>query len=1839
MEAPGSDDLPGDPVDRVVTPVQQSIGSSSVYHQQGDNDVKEAQQRALEAVEAYHNQIATKLVGQALEDSAVQVCKAVQELIEAHSRDMDYASERNMELHRQLEQSIGAVEELTRQLNEMKRNPFPFHTIVEACGGIEKASQLAVRTALEQPCPSGGADDAPSQEDRAQPSGDLIEAKDMAPIAAGIGHQTVSDADITAVLAPQTTPEAFHRENLEGGAKDDDMQLSGNEQFMVSLLASHAKAQAVVQILRDDREHWKKSMAELENALQGALDENTQCREELDMLKLSAVSLEEYKSAVEARDAATYELEVMKLKVAELEEDLERLRSPEAAEEAASRDANAVSSQELRDVLARLIEDDHVVDENKEQGLDAPHEGMWNRALRDLDEQANSAAEHRAIQDRREEAERRLEQITAENRRLESTVEDLQKVNEALRLDAQALVYRNSVLSQQVASLLVKVEHLRRELKRSGKGLKRSGEDGVLYAMPSQGGNVRQKNAAKSAAIASEVLQQRLMMERSSSFTALPGSYSQSSGSSMETPTSSFSFRPEKINDPNSLLPSFASQSPSSCLPGTTRSRGIPMSIDYASSTEETPAAATSSFLLASLDVPFLPFAEGYEERESRLPFDKLRVERGLRRTLNTFSSPPPNSTGMPKQRVTLRNFGGETTFWGKPRAVRLPACDQLSGVAYGRPSSHLLLDPHEGSFSRQGSNAELASVLPPGQPLKLPVNEETEQMDPAFSAIVVSPKRTSAAREHGDLISTLALLDADEELDRYSVNTVSELVVRNQELLKELYIATQRADALEAQLGRLPARAEPHPVGSKAAATADEAPQSIVQKPGEYVSNLAYKRVRYDENAAFPHTRSSLTSPGGEDPTVTRYAISSSPSEAISGEEVVEEETLRTTPSATPDEGGKSHESANSSDPDSTDAHALSVGIQNAVMKLIETELHHYDARTARLDGGLAASLLRVLHAKDATEADLDALEGTKEDENGGLAEQAVFQPLVEVCASQAGMIARQAVELVRARQEAEATLQGGLWRTSQQILQQAVQELRELLGEIVKSRPKPREVSPALSASDRRKRPRGADIGEATTSSTGLPLLTSFDEVALLERVEQLLQIALDKEDTTLRAYQAAQRRQRHFIASKEKKLRQLAAKVQNALRQQQLNASVGATGASLVLSPNGPAISSAIPLPKTLTAGAGAASSRSPVVAPSLPSAKLAPVEGLPASTAIGSESCYDLEILERQVRDALAGRKEEGPHGSPHVVDGVEDGVEDIYFDQDSDIDDTTCGYLREQLAKAQTKLVRLTEELNKERDGHVELSARMWQLEVEREDALAARKSLEARIESMWTREQYEGMIAELDAARATIEDRDAQLASANQEKENLRAELNHYQERYSAFVEENRATVKERDLRLANQELHNAQLVQECTQHKSRIVNLVKEAEARVQVLADMEKHNTELEQQLSKVKHILLSEDRTQATLLGLYPGNALVEAHTQLVHVMREECEGLEARMRDLLSQFGQTKAELLKKDTELRQAVQKCQETENRLEEALYFIAQKGLGMPHHLEGGREDLSALDDTTADKKSEEDEDATPWITSKKKIQELQACVEVQEREIERLQGSEAAWKLREEALRMQLDAMSRDPMSEIVRRYGLKAVKDFEAMIEEMQGRVVELQTQVDVHTAKVVELEATLRQAEDGRTTAELRVGELQKRIEAITAERDVIQRERQELKAALETQKMRLEAQDTTLSQLRTELSELECRNRSTEEELEQCVAVRDKFHGDNCALVEKVDELVHALAQAEAEKRAANAAAAQSARASRFNGQGRSHYHPRIGAVHTLRMRAHDSLEADPNKGN
>ncbi|CCW67773.1 unnamed protein product [Phytomonas sp. Hart1] len=436
---------------------------------------------------------------------------------------------------------------------------------------------------------------------------------------------------------------------------------------------------------------------------------------------------------------------------------------------------------------------------------------------------------------------------------------------------------------------------------------------------------------------------------------------------------------------------------------------------------------------------------------------------------------------------------------------------------------------------------------------------------------------------------------------------------------------------------------------------------------------------------------------------------------------------------------------------------------------------------------------------------------------------------------------------------------------------------------------------------------------------------------------------------------------------------------------------------------------------------------------------------------------------------------------------------------------------------------------------------------------------------------------------------------------------------------------------------MAHQAQRHAQLTQLCAQHESRIANLVKEAEAHERALADGEAHNAALELQLGKVKHALLAGDHTQAILLDLYPDDALIKAHTQLVRNMREKGEGFEVRVRDLLSQLAQARDELLEKDTALRQAVQKCQETENRLEDALYFISQRGLGGPFEKATTMDDSSAPDNKTQGEKREEEEEeeenSPRWDTFNQTIRDLQICVESQKGEIDRLHKTEAAWKDREKTLREQLAAMSQNPLSENARRYGLKTVHSFEAMMEEMQARVVESQAQVDLHAANLKELEAGVREAEERWKTAEQRVVGLQNDLAELTSAREVLHREREELNAVVGAQKAQLEAHDEALSQLKKTLAELETHNRAAEQALKECVAARDKFCTDNRALVDKIDELVRALVQAEAEKRAA---VAQSARAARTMDQDGLHYHPRIGGIHALPAHANDSARTDPN---
>lgn len=879
MESVDYDALPTPPASTLWT---SSSGSPEELHHPGDNPsstIHEAthplaavEERARASIEAYRSAITGKLVEKALVASADVVQVTMQQMLTSHSSEVALLNSENEQLRHQLSQASDAMERLTQQLVNLE---------------AQRQQEHQSRSVVSLPTPastSSGVNEQVSSTRVEQGSTTSLTHTTEGQVR-DASHLATADTSLAcASPSPAVDPVAF-----------------------ASLVADYTKLQGLNGMLEAEREVWRRNLSDVSQLLAEVVRENTIYQRELCTLRASSVPLEQYRDVVQARDEALSQLETMRLEAAKLSEQLEMelQRQEEAAHLQQAVEAATLARPECHasdtEGMAADPRNREAINEEAVTG----HPGTWGIAIRELEEQAMLAVGHQATCERLADVEAQLEALTAENTSLQASLSAVEKEDESLRADAQSLTFRNAVLSQQVASLLVKVERLRRQPRESVE-------------------SIHTESSAATSTQQQPPLHRREALRRDGMIGASAACQ---------------------------LMQARASARPSGC---------------------HRPSDGPPHLFHTSLDVSFMTSPHVYQT------LAPVEVEHGLARALDTFTGPPRR-----RRRIGLRHLGCVDLEVELPCVARLPASDQLSGVALSRPSAFSVLDPAQGTVRRSsGIRPVKESALMPRGP------------DRDGSVL-------SLGSEREDLLDMLDMIDADESLDKYSVNTVAELVIRNQELLQQLYAATQQRPDAGGEIRRSDSATTP-PVDA-----------GCLHEDGTAGSS-SRKRSREELGAS----RRAEHRPTTEAPAHVATIVE--PSDAR-GTALVPSQVSSRSPFLTLD--------------------AWTAQAQESAAVLVEAVLQRHEARIAHVDQGLSAALLPVLSTQYLSQ--VDALAASQE---RTVAADALVDTLIELCTTQAVTLAQQAVTLA-ASQDTQLQAQQACWDGAQQLLASTVMELRAVI------------------------------------------------------------------------------------------------------------------------------------------------------------------------------------------------------------------------------------------------------------------------------------------------------------------------------------------------------------------------------------------------------------------------------------------------------------------------------------------------------------------------------------------------------------------------------------------------------------------------------------------------------------------------------------------------------------------------------------------------------------------------------------------------------------------------
>ncbi|EAN85845.1 hypothetical protein C3747_158g74 [Trypanosoma cruzi] len=969
----------------------------------------EATQAVESALQRYRSHVRGKILGEALVESSTLAAAALEEMTQSHAR---------------------TVEELNAQIAGLQEQMFEAAAVIEALGGkiagdtnTSSSPSVARRSFALDVCTT-------SREKGDESTWMPTETEEL---------RLTEEKQQRLSSLGESTSDAFHtaQSGSRGTGRTAPPEIDATHS---ALYAELLQCRGTLKLQQQQQASMETQLKELTALLSRVVKENATYRQEIQLLRATTIPVEEHRQILHERDTLEQECRYKELELQHLKEELETalnglISQPQegtslldlgvihegAPVQPSQPSSSFMSAAPRGDVTHGTGEKDTIVCSShistaeglasdpswNEEGLQ--HAGLWKTAIRELEQQAVLAASQLSAAERLREAESRIEELEAIQAELRTSLETLEAEDKCVREDCGQLVFRNAVLSQQVASLLVRVERQRRALERQEK----------MNLLVEEGDAVSD----------SEILLAGEEPLRPDSRRAQRGRVASAVQSLLER---------------RRAVSAFAPSSPSAGgAAEVTRGGGN----------------GRGSFLDMTLQ-----------------PAEPLEVEGGLRTGLGVFA----RNSHRPRRSLALRNLGSPSVEVDFTRVPQLPATDQLTGVALGRPSHYATLDParlmtadnSSGSSSRHTNHNDFHSVGSSGSATKtLFVSDNTEENR-----------------------QFLELLREDENLDRYSINSVAELLQRNQELLQQLYVATKRAESAERRHQER------------------DSEENVVEE-GE-------SRAASDVEAAQPHRRVRRKR--------SREEVSSTELHSQQRQKVVEEEGEsggRSTPQRHTlrhgyynEEGGDERRQSFKASDDRY------VQLEEHLDGQIDAVLRNHESQLILTDNGLAASLLRIMelgrkpgdgygsssisslrcHGSNTEEA--SAVEATT-----NIMKDAVVTSLVRLCTELGVQTANQAVTLASVQQSEHAEMMQKCWAEAQRVLLRSAADLQAAVASL----PHPAQYTEAKQ------------IEEVAIEGAGGRNET--DEVQLLQSITSLLRTASLKEHSIQRVLQLAARRQR--------------------------------------------------------------------------------------------------------------------------------------------------------------------------------------------------------------------------------------------------------------------------------------------------------------------------------------------------------------------------------------------------------------------------------------------------------------------------------------------------------------------------------------------------------------------------------------------------------------------------------------------------------------------------------------------------------------------------------------
>lgn len=646
-----------------------------------------------------------------------------------------------------------------------------------------------------------------------------------------------------------------HVENEEEQSPEASSMYSEKE----NLVADFAQATGHIKLLEQDVRHVREVNQQLRSVLGKVVHENNALREELTSLQVSTIPRKDYEEEVHQHQKTKHELDLLKIEV----ETMEGMYK-EVMEHHEALVKEQLMVQECKEQQEQLIYEEEEGAQfgqgNKEPALSTEEPSMsmksqhqhqaftssatklstspvllWSSAVQQMEEHANHVVEQNHLRMECHLLKAKLDDEKAAKEEEAVLRREREKEVQRLSLDGQDLLFRNQVLSQQVVSLLEKVEQLERrhralalrsenkEAVMQNTGNEASMEEVKMLSSMNSSSGYPCGSGAAAAAVAFHILQNRTESYAHSSHSFHQGQSEQYEKKSSiveeeENEKRGRMSRPLRVAQLGGSISSLMYTAPLE-TPLEIRST---LSQQLSSFSPECPSTLRRNrmYTLRSLGLS----VNGPLGKEASSPRDGEEMTPSGEEGLSFF--PHGSSTRSSSSRT-----GGTTLFANSTLSKpSLPNCDLLSGSALQRLPSYAVLNPAQGTAEIMGNGNLITAPLALLDVMGEVGKEEVEggsSLSPAFHAEeginqygTENKGETSVdalnGKENVKKVNQWSSTEfaSPSTLGHFAANSVEELVKRNQELVSQLYRTTQilkeTEHRIQQQLGSLSHGKEP---------------------------------------------------------------------------------------------------------------------------------------------------------------------------------------------------------------------------------------------------------------------------------------------------------------------------------------------------------------------------------------------------------------------------------------------------------------------------------------------------------------------------------------------------------------------------------------------------------------------------------------------------------------------------------------------------------------------------------------------------------------------------------------------------------------------------------------------------------------------------------------------------------------------------------------------------------------------------------------------------------------------------------------------------------------------